>query len=497
MSKIAFLETSVLWGQHYETGLELMQLEMDAGNDIYQMACSVHLPVCEINHNHDFFKCMSCISKRKFGVENLDKKVKVLPIISITSEQKAIADSIQFYGNTLAELKAIKYEEFEAGMAAASSLISNYRDPRFDVIKDKERINNYLKASVAVYFTMLNYLNTYKFDKVYIFNGRYTYTRAALRACEKLGVTYVNHERGNSPQHYQLYENRLPHDLAWWQSQMHVIWDKADPIERVETGKLFYHNRSTGIPDIWYSFSQYMEKGLLPLNWNPEKWNIVIFNSSEDEMAAISEEIKMGIYESQLQAIQKITTDLKGREDIHIYLRIHPNLKGSTNYDFTELFNIKTDNFTIIPPEASTNSYDLIDHSSVVLNFGSTIGIEAAFRGKPAVLAESTYFDKLDVNHIPKNHEEVIEMITSKNLKPLNTENFLKFGYYMKTFGMPFKHFKAIGFESGTFKGVEIVSFKGVKWKTIRFILKTNWLKPFQILIYRFFNRNTFGTTPK
>ena len=48
-----------------------------------------------------------------------------------------------------------------------------------------------------------------------------------------------------------------------------------------------------------------------------------------------------------------------------------------------------------IAPDAPVNSYDLIESSRVVLPFTSTVGIEAAYLGRPVVLAANNYYESL------------------------------------------------------------------------------------------------------
>ena len=81
--------------------------------------------------------------------------------------------------------------------------------------------------------------------------------------------------------------------------------------------------------------------------------NVMIFNSSADELAALGGEWdKDVLFNSQYEAIDYMLSHSSSA--IHYYLRIHPNLKDVPYRFVTELYGLskKHTNITIIEPQA-------------------------------------------------------------------------------------------------------------------------------------------------
>ena len=144
-------------------------------------------------------------------------------------------------------------------------------------------------------------------------------------------------------------------------------------------------------------------------------------------------------------------------DDLHCYLRMHPNLKGVDNKHTRELYDLRREFFEIIPPDDPVSTYALIKHADKVLTFGSTVGIEAVFWGTPSIHAGRSYYQDLEGTYNPGSHEELITMLKA-DLPPKDRTAALVYGYYFSTFGIPFKYFRATGVKSGQFKGQTIVA---------------------------------------
>jgi hypothetical protein len=262
------------------------------------------------------------------------------------------------------------------------------------------------------------------------------------------------HERGCDIHHYELWENTTPHDLAHTDREIRKYWDaNANNPERGAIAERFYTARALGASRSWHSYVKDQEIGLLPGNWNPAKKNLVIFNSSEDELASIGDEWRNPLYRNQLEGISRMVDSLKAYgESIHLYLRIHPNLKYVQNDDLKALLQMHGDHLSVIPPDDPVSTYALIKHADKVISFGSTVGIEAVYWGTPSILAGVTFYQNLGGTYIPGSHDELMEMINA-DLPAKDKTPALMYGFYLETFGTPYKYYRAMGLDEGTFKG--------------------------------------------
>ena len=267
------------------------------------------------------------------------------------------------------------------------------------------------------------------------------------------------HERGHDIHHYTLDKNTTTHDLAYMQQQIRQQWERAaSDSRRNELAEEFYLERSKGVVQSWYSFVDRQKEGLLPASWNPAKRNVAIFNSSEDEFVALDAQWNNPLYANQVEGLQRIVESLEAsHDDIHVYLRIHPNLDGVNNKQSRALYDLRRDFFEIIPPDDPVSTYALIKHADKVLTFGSTVGIEAVFWGTPSIHAGRSYYQDLGGTYNPGSHEELVAMLKA-DLPPKDRTAALVYGYYLNTFGIPFKYFQATGLDSGKFKGQRIIA---------------------------------------
>jgi hypothetical protein len=232
---------------------------------------------------------------------------------------------------------------------------------------------------------------------------------------------------------------------AKWQSCSDVSYKE-------EKGKEFYHNNAKGIVKSWHSYVKSQKEGLLPSNWDKNKTNIVIFNSSDEEYQAIGDLWKNPIFTNQSEEIKRIVESVRCDGKIQVYLRVHPNLKNVKNRQLNDINSLKAENLTIIPADSSISTYALLFNAAKVITFGSTVGIEAAYWGIPSILAGPSYYKNLGSTYNPGSHEELMNMIYG-NLEPKSKEGALKYGYFINTFGIKFDYFEPDGLFSGKFNG--------------------------------------------
>jgi len=449
---------------HFETELEIIQAHLDAGDIVSVLGCNAELLACDINPFHQVAACANCWGRRTVALSGLSPGLRAEKLLHLTKTNKKELRDIKTSFQNVEELKSYEIENFDVGYAVLSSLISRLRDPDPDVNRRAGLIRDLIISSVATYRSLQNYLDQTSFDRVYIYNGRYAPFRALLRACESRNVPFYTHERGHDIRHYALFPNTKPHDREYIENRIREAWANAssDPQREVIAAR-FFNERSVGVDQSWYSFVKDQKTSLLPEEWNSLKKNVVVFNSSEDEFIAIGDSWKNPLYRSQEEALDRLIEIIPQLpEDIHLYLRMHPNLKDVKNRTTEKLRTLSIPRLTIIQSADPVSTYALIRHSEKVLTFGSTVGIEATYWGKPSVLAGVSFYRNLGATYNPGTHEEMIHLIQSR-LEPKDKLGALMFGFYMGTFGIPFKYFEPTGILKGTFRGRHLEPKRWVK----------------------------------
>jgi hypothetical protein len=467
--KIAVLSSHIRWVSHYETELELMENHIQKGDSIIHLVCNSESLPCDQNMQYNLDICLDCINRRKYGRALLSSNKKIREInINFIYEKQNFVNKIM----TIDEIKELRYKNFDVGYGVVSSLISVFKESNLSVADNLKLINDMFDNSIGLYIWFLKFLAKEKPDIMYVFNGRFAYCRAVFRACQQMKINCILHERGSSIKKYALFDNVLPHDVKFLESQMKMKWkDSLVSLEQKrKTGATFYTERMQGVEQSWYSFIKDQDTQKLPLSWNKSSRNIVIFNSSEDEFVAIGDEWKNKMYENQLEGIKKILKSLKQNkiENTNLYLRIHPNLRNKDVEFVNNLIALDSEDFEVIKPDSEISSYKMLLECDLVLSFGSTIGIEATYWGKPSILLGPSFYRNLNAAYTPVTHDDAIRLILQPKLAPANKDNALMYGYYLKTFGIDFKYYDAEGVGSGKFKRRQVATpdkmTQKIKW---------------------------------
>ncbi|MFK8302624.1 hypothetical protein ACI75Y_06905 [Capnocytophaga stomatis] len=345
--------------------------------------------------------------------------------------------------DSLSELKSYTFEEYGLGMCAASSLISRIRDHHLDTGAYIDQVNRELNNSIDVFTTIKHYHNTIAPNLVYLFNGRMSIYAPIVLYCEKNNLSFKTFEFSFSFDKYHLLHNKTPHDREYMNEEIKFLWnDKEISLsEKQEIGVTFFENQRGGISTVEQSYIGLQNKEVEEAQLKGKEV-ITFFNSSTDEFAAVPGwEDYMYVYDNEVDAIFNICQHYRNDKSKIFTLRIHPNLKFIDNTQNRELLKLKQlKNLIVFEAHSPIRSYSLLDKSDKVITFGSTIGVEACYYGKPVICLGLSFYENLDVAYIPKNKEELFCFLNDKNLQPKPKENALPYGYWFCSFGEPFSN---------------------------------------------------------
>ena len=162
-----------------------------------------------------------------------------------------------------------------------------------------------------------------------------------------------------------------------------------------------------------------------------EKKIISIFTSSDDEYKFIGIDWEKYGLEDQIESIKILNNKLSNT--YQVVVKMHPNQKYLHKSILDKYEKISND-VLILFPDNKTDSYELINKSEIVVNFCSTVGIEANYFRKPVVQIGASRFRGLPAANYVKNAKEAVEIILNKNYKvmPLRA-SIIYFTYLMKS----------------------------------------------------------------
>lgn len=451
----------------FETELELIRAHELLGDQVRVFQCTGNLTNCHWNPLHLDSKCRVCRSKFKNGwnVLNPGKNVElnIFPVNTL--------DSIKFplKYNSVDEIKEFQFDNEHIGYGVVSDITSKLREHRFDTIKYFKEINLGLRTSVQVYVSLKKEFIENRPDRVYFFNGRIATHLPAKLLCKKMGIEFFAYEIGVQDETYRATKNTATHD-SYSLNQIEIARSHWTP-QAKEIGENFFNQMRHGNNVVnFISYVKNQQKGSLPIGFNSAKINVAIFNSSLDEYSGIKE-WENKIYEpDETNGIRQILASFIEDSQYMFYLRVHPNLSTvpSNSSQLSDICAISKEykNVHVIWPAEAIDSYALIDACNKVLTFGSTMGLEATYWGKPSILAGRAFYENFDCVYKPNNHEEVVNLL-KMHIEPLSKDEALLFPYvYIESakneMSLKYKWFVKTGIKkglpAGTFDGIEIKS---------------------------------------
>lgn len=452
--KTLFLSNMGLAPLHLGTELELINQAHERQDEIYILKCDAGYSSCYFNPCHNLIGCAICTARtnRFHQLFNLPKN-RIFTIQPFSEKAKFKLPKF----NNLTDLMAYEINGINIGRGVASSVISLERD--YAILsneRQQELINIQLEMAVNAFLNYKEVIQKVKPDQVYLFNGRFAEQFPMIEYCKKIGLKFFTHERGSSPNKYQLFEDTLPHSIKARQNIMNQLWKERQikNADRIAQNWFQVKRKGKNLDD--KSYLKRQKENQLPNSFNPKKHNIAIFNSSEDEMKAIGE-WENPLYKNQNEAIRSLITFFaKENPQVHFTLRMHPNLGKVDNQQTKELYALQSPNFTLIEPFEQVDSYALIDACNQTLTFGSTIGIEATYWGKASILFGKSFYDNLNCVYQPTSYEALFNLINTTGLSPKPTEHTFKFAYFMAKFGIDFRQFQYDGKWNSSFKGIPL-----------------------------------------
>jgi len=470
---IGIFSTHNLWPIHFETDLELLQKNLDIKNNVFFYHCDRSITNCElIWHLALQYKvtinqqrkgtCFYCQEKQKMGFSLIDGTFVLQSLIS--DDQKKTQYTIDpnaFESETTIKNLVID-NSYKIGWSMMSTLISLVRNPFLLPANYKRELSDLYQDCCRIYYSTKQYIQENGLEKIYLFNGRLSYTNAIMSAAKSLNTDFYAHDRGSDLTKYLLFKNHTMHSIENVTERILETWDsERDEEKKKRLGSQFFHDRENNIMGSWYSFLDKQDKDLLPANWNNEIQNIGFFTSSEDEFVSISDEWNLTLFKSQSEGIKFVSDIISNLPNIHLYIRIHPNVEGMSN-DYKSLLLKLSDhnNTTLINYDSPVSSYALLKKCNKIITFGSTVGIEAVFWGKPSILLGKSLYYNLKGAIIPKTQDELVNLLTRSIDDFPDAGDALKYGYFMKTYGVEFQYYKPVDIMSGNFKGINLAEPK-------------------------------------
>jgi len=402
-----------------------------AGHDVMLLTCGAKQDACHYNPLGLPATCRKCKKRTRKGLERLSGNYQLTETGSYNTPS--------FSYRNMDELKSITHLDTNVGYSALSTYASLTRSANIDFnnIKTRKVIDFYIHTACQVAETTKELQNKFNFDKFVLFNARFNTYRSffdtAINQDIPVDVLEMNYSRENA----MIFQNAMPHDISCNAEHIRNLYDRTAAEQAQESAEKFFKSRAQSLFSNEASHTQNQDANLMPSDWDENRKNIVIFNSSEDEFMAIGGEWESDkLFINQYDGLRFISNYAKSI-DTHFYLRIHPNLTGTQQSYLDSLSELSHSRFTVIPAESKISTYSLLFRCDQVITFGSSTGVEATYWGKPSILLGTCFYKHLGVTYAPETTGELVELLESDLLPIDNKLGCIKMVNHMMNPGMP------------------------------------------------------------
>lgn len=451
--KVLFTGLFPLYHYHFVAELNYLQTHIQNGDYVSLVECDEYLRNCECNRSHSLVQCMRCIGIRQHGLTKLSRQPTMLPLVLPSYRGKA-PDDLPLKFSSLDELKSFKMDGCDLGMAVFSSLVDRSSNTEPDVKELQSTVRDLLCDAWRVWKSAVEILQSDRYDRVYIFNGRYAAARPWLRACQATDTRYFTHERSGHLGKYQLFDQSVPHEPTQYAQRVSKFWELAgDNPETYQEGCEFFDERPKGLLTGWTSFVGKQQSDMLPLSWDNQRRNISVFATTNGEYVSLRDLFAEGLYETQTDAFLDLLSQANEVDkSLFFYIRLHPNsISEKIRWWEDERF-AHAKNVEIIPPDSSVSSYALLWASEKSVCFLSSVGLEATYWGKASMILGKAFYSGIEAAYEPKTREEVAEWLQGYP-EPKPKVNAVKFGSYMRCGGEVLPYSEPVNYYTLKFKG--------------------------------------------
>jgi len=416
-----------------EYELDIIQRLLDLEYIVHYFSCSGNRTYCSALRTDKYFtslsrknQCLLCKSRVANGLNWLHyndnqfiKHTYELPAHVVT-EINEFMESIRnaFFSSSFTQLIQLVNDYIpNLHLATMGPLISDFTNPTFNIFENKELYLGCLHACIMIHHSYRYFYRLYLPSEVYIYNGRGLYS-PLLELSRDLNIPFKVFEYPEtSHENYWLVENmsffevaKLSHCIkSYGERNPELMQQYLEPALTWLKNRQNFDLESTQGSLLNHKLS-HMKNGQLPPHIPTDKPIISYFTSSENEYANNQDYIRSKLL-SQPELILYIASCFP---DITLVVRMHPNSShADVDSILKPLSSQKYANLYVLLPSDPANSHVLIDHSTCVVTYGSSVGYEAAFKSKCVITIGYSFYHEFDFHACPTSLDELNSLIVS------------------------------------------------------------------------------------
>lgn len=338
---------------------------------------------------------------------------------------------------SLDDLENLKFDGQSLGLGVRGSLNNALTDGRINSSDIPQLIPKLLKRACRIYRKVKVIINRENPDVIVQFNPRFSGTMSIYFASKEHTAQLWYYERAATDDKYALFKGSI-FDGSTRHLEIEKHWRESDEGERDRVGRSFFEQPITRPKISGNLVNESVDRYL-----SDKEKNIFFFPSSIHETFSLGDLYRHYIFKSQLDSIEQLSKMSRQSNSFNFVVREHPILSKKSDEEraFWRSFFSHND-IKYIAHDSPICTYDLMKKADGVVVYHSTVAIEAAFRLVPAMALGSPWYIGLNAVFMPKDLNDIKRFLTDpESIKhELNFANSIKYGYYAKTFGTPYKY---------------------------------------------------------
>ncbi|MDB4052636.1 hypothetical protein N9499_01520 [Octadecabacter sp.] len=395
-------------------------------NTVLVYYCDEELNGCSYNPIKSKSLCLACKGNVKH-MQDLFKSVRFIPIKLRSAS--SLDDQI-----------AMDLSDFSlAAMSSVASLTKAVDEGQLNTYWTR-KLSDFKRNSIQLYHYFTCQIGKEKLESLLCFNGRFFDAKPVVNAAISADINFAIVEVKKST-HPIAFVNELIHSIEANCTRAEENYND-NPQLATDLARTFFEKKirqeQTGDP----VYTRNQKKGLAPpyLKDNDKKI-IVVYPTTDDEYKFIGDEWDGTVPSSQTTEISALCAQLP---ECLIIIKMHPNQKHMPHQALKDYYDLgaRYKNCIVERPTSKYDTYELLRAADIVINFASTIGVEAAYFGKSVINIGDTNFSGMKIAPVCISGAEAADMISSQTIPPPNRLGAIKWGSYLLAYKSPLHKFK-------------------------------------------------------
>ncbi|MEE8138355.1 MAG: hypothetical protein V3T81_05715 [Thermoanaerobaculia bacterium] len=390
------------WYIHASTEAVLAKALEMRGAETSFFLCGGTLEQCDFKPGTDPFVtrplCWRCTGFARRLFEAFDLPVSFLEAYVDSDLRAAAEGAVARMGRD--ELESFRYRDLPLFDWVQASVQRSLL--RGDIGEDpfSERVlRGFLKSAVLYVEACEKLLDGEDPQVVVMTNGLFFAERIMLEAARRRGVAAVTYERG-MPLNSVLFDHNQPAirfdlDPHWPAARQRALTE--DESRELDTYLTARARGSVGVVDVWPSMERDRETLYRKLRLSRDRPVVALFTNVLWDSAVFGRDLGFAGMFDWLRSTLELLSALP---EVQLVIRVHPaevRIPMSESRDraidrISEEFPELPPNVRLVGPEDPASSYTLVGFADAILVYTSTIGLEAAVRGKRVLVAGRTHY---------------------------------------------------------------------------------------------------------